>query len=330
MNILDRKMKGTDLRDRIYSVLTAFSWLTFAAVALLLVIIVAVGIGLAIACIVSKETPETVSRFIDTLKITNWDWVAMTIAGFSLLYACLTFNSQRNTEMNTQKINLESQREIFKDFIRHYYRNLVIITAVEQKLDKRFDTCYPSQEHILKLKIDIEDLHPSAFYNKVDEYNSVHKLQMLISNFNTECDVAVLHLCDPQVISEAKQRDINTLKFKMSYLAQKTVETMTTICGEVDFGPIADTIRKSYNEKPSDKAPESERKLYDEATRFASSADNRALFENIGDYFISAIFNGDKDEFLTHIAFDIYMERFGRNSQGSEKIMIIPFTNTRH
>lgn len=165
----------------------------------------------------------------------GWDWVAVGIACLSLFYACVTFNSQRNTEQNTMKITPESQREILMDYCRHFYRNLVIICAIENKLAEQFDSYYPSEEHLLKLKADLDDLHPAAFYNHHDRYRAIQELLVKMRNFNTEVDVAKVHLCDRHVDHDSKRRDFATLKFKMGFLTEKTYETLCKLWPNEDW-----------------------------------------------------------------------------------------------
>lgn len=165
----------------------------------------------------------------------GWDWVAVGIACLSLFYACVTFNSQRNTEQNTMKITPESQKEILMDYCRHFYRNLVIICAIENKLAEQFDSYYPSEEHLLKLKADLDDLHPAAFYNHHDRYRAIQELLVKMRNFNTEVDVAKVHLCDRHVDHDSKRRDFATLKFKMGFLTGKTYETLCRLWPNEDW-----------------------------------------------------------------------------------------------
>lgn len=313
-------------------------------------IVVAILIGVIFYEMSAVSRKKITDEILKNTLLKDWDWVAIIIAFVSLVFALLTYNSQRNTETNTMNISLESQQEILIDLIRHFYRNLVIISAIEQKLGGRYDTHYPSQEHILKLKVDIEDLHPSAFYNHVEQYKFMHELQMKIANFNTECDVAVMHLCDQHLITAAKERDFKTLKFKMAYLAQETYNTIAKIYGkevkeedkeknkgkkESETKYILDAkldeeirkhIEKQYNEepKPGDINFVEKKRMYDDAKAFSTETDSY-YFKDVNCFFVKQFYPQEKHIFLSRINFDIYMEMFCPNGQGSEKIMIIPF-----
>lgn len=310
------------LRPGLFVTLTWISWL-----------LLIVTIGLLVFGIVKIINDEPIapwfSSTVQTLHIGNdsWDWIAVSIACISLFYGCITFNSQHQTEKNTMKITPESQRQILIDYIRHYYRNLVIICAVESKLGNRFDEYYPSEEHLLKLKVELDDLHPAAFYNHSDKYKAIHKLLTLMRNFNTEIDVATSHICDRNVWKEAKKRDFATLKFKMGLLAENTFDTINAIWPktlENNFkevkSTLTDALGRDYNKI---ELPEAIEKM--------KNVENKMpYFKNEKTFFTKTIFSS-KDEieqFLFKLNCNIYAEIHAKNSNGfdnSEKIFLIPF-----
>lgn len=183
------------------------------------------------------------------LHIESWDWVAVLVAVMSLFFAGITFASQHETEKNTMKITPESQRQILKDLIRHYYRNYIIILALERKISGRLRDYYPSEEHLLKLAVNLDDLHPAAFYNQVENYQRIHNLMMMMRNFNTELGTVTKHLCSPDVPEEAKLRDFATLKFKMGMLAQRTYEAILTMWPDKSWAAYIKEMREACEKR---------------------------------------------------------------------------------
>lgn len=172
----------------------------------------------------------------------KWDWVAMIVGVVSLAVSVLVFRSQTKTEMNTAKVSKDTQVGLLIDYIRHFYANLVVVNAIKIKMGDEFDTQYPSQEHILKLAIDYEALHPEAFFRHKDEYNTIHDLLLLVRNFNIEVDVANLHLSSQDVATVAKRRDLNTLMIKPSILCDRFYDAIYEIDGMPKPGKIGSWI----------------------------------------------------------------------------------------
>lgn len=157
---------------------------------------------------------DYVSRLAHDGGFDLWDWLAILIAFISLVIAWLMAVWQKRTERNTMKITKEGQIGLLVDYVRHFYTNLVVVASVSEKLDGRYATHYPSQEHFRKLTVDLEVLHPEAFFHSKEKYELVHKLLVLLRNYNIEVDVAEEHICSPELLAEAKERDFNTLLFK--------------------------------------------------------------------------------------------------------------------
>ena len=153
-----------------------------------------------------------------------WDWAAIIIAILSLFIALAMAIWQKRTERNTMKITKEGQIGLLVDYVRHFYTNLVVTVAVTEKLGGRFSTHYPSQEHFRKLALYLEALHPEAFFHSKEKYEVVHKLLLLLRNYNIEVGVAEEHVCTRSVIAEAKDRDLNTLIFKPELFCKSFID----------------------------------------------------------------------------------------------------------
>lgn len=316
--------KARQTQNGIFAALTLVTWV--------LLIVTIVFLGSAMYYYITGQPIEPVfKKVITTLHIgdNTWDWIAVSFACLSLFYTCLTFNSQRKTEQNTKKITKDSQREILIDYVRHFYCNLIIICAVEAKLDKRFDDFYPSEEHLLKLKVDTADLTPdsAAFSNHLDEYKAIHELLLKVRNFNTEVDVAVMHLGSRDVFPPAKQRDLDTLKFKMGYLTQEIVAAINTLWPDNQDENIA--VVKSLIERTGESRNQnahSQREAY--SKRFGTTY---PYYSNNKSFFVSGLFTtaAERAAFFRQLNFNIYVEIMAANVDGSDKIFMIPFKNDR-
>lgn len=160
----------------------------------------------------------------------SWDWVAFTLASISCLVAGAMAIWQFRTERNTVKITLKGQVELLSDYVRHFYANLVITEAIKTKHENAgLMTCYPSEEHFLKLQADTDPLHPEIFYRNIEKYNSIHNLLVILRNYNLETEVACKHICDRVVPTEAKERDYKTLEFKPNLIAKRVYDCIANI-----------------------------------------------------------------------------------------------------
>lgn len=151
----------------------------------------------------------------------DWEWIAAFLAVVSLAVAVGMAYWQYRTEKNTMKITPEGQVGLLMDFIRHFYANLLVTQALKCKLAGKYESHYPSEEHLRKLAVDTEALHPDAFYSMKEKYNSIHELLLLIRNYNIEVGTAENHLCSPTIPVRFKERDFSTLVFKPGLIAQK-------------------------------------------------------------------------------------------------------------
>lgn len=171
---------------------------------------------------------EIFNDFIHNLRVgeNTWDWIAILAAITSLAIAAMTYISQRTTEKNTTKITSDTQLGILTDLIRHCYRNLVVIHAMKAKIEGSYSTHYPSEEHFLKLKIEIDS---SAFLNLSDKFQAVHHLSLLTRNHSIEVGVFLDHFKDRFLSEDIKRRDLASLEMKMDTLIHRIYDLMLLI-----------------------------------------------------------------------------------------------------
>ncbi len=306
--------------------------------------------------IMKSEAPQRVVTIAERLGLDIWDWIAIIIAVASLLVAILAAWWQHKTEKNTMKITEEGQFDLLVDYFRHFYANIIVVLAVYHKLDKRYETHYPSEEHFRKLTVELDVLHPEAFFHSKDKYNSIHNLYLLIRNFNSECGVAEEHICKKNIFIPAKERDINTLIFKQDYFVGRFSDCIRELCMPEKKRKKA---RKKENKKAKEKAKEkAETKWQQYITRAHDDILKRAfernkLFEDqeltsqqkaerlkglikekkipnfwshvSSSNFVNILFPNDSEIFTDLLNYNIWCEINGKNSQGYDKIFILPF-----
>ena len=134
------------------------------------------------------------------------------------------------TQGNTQRISLQAQKGLLEDLVRHLYRNLVVTYAIKSKMKHfGYNNVYPSEEHLIKLKVPIHNIHLEAFYSDDMHYKKINELYLQLRNYNEEIEVSLKHFCDSQMSEKVKERDFGTLIFKPGFLAKNIL----TILAEV-------------------------------------------------------------------------------------------------
>ena len=106
------------------------------------------------------EVPESVHQLVEAIlmedrtPVSDYDWwtigisfFAFVVSAFSLYYAWLTYNSQEKVAKNTQQLNSKSQYKIMIDMVRHLYRNLVCMLAIENKMRMSKYKINPAEIH---------------------------------------------------------------------------------------------------------------------------------------------------------------------------------------
>lgn len=305
-------------------------WLQIAimVIAILLCIIFALGVYAFVIYHSSRNDSEE-------MTLHKWDWLAFGVSFVSLAFSFATAWSQYQTQKNTAKITPESQKQLLYEYARHFSANLIIISALREMMKGKYRTHYPSEEHLLKLKVDMSSLHPAIFINNLDQYRVICELQVLFRNFNEEIDVAVKHFTNPNLLVEAKVRDLKTFEFKMGYLTKRVLKTLDDIFGgneehkkhKIEMGK---SIQKMLNGRNTDIENKPYPKL-NEAKQFFNKGNwlylqtlPPTIEELLKDLPIEEK-DKEKPDPLRQFNEHIYVEMNGMNDSGSEKIYLIPF-----
>jgi hypothetical protein len=171
------------------------------------------------------------------------DWISLLIgvilsfivSALTLIYSYRTWKQQEVSAIALKEGKIKSgeqQKKIFIDLVRHLYRNKVCICAVRFKLSKTeggLNRFYPSEEHLLKLKMLPEDLRLDKFENMNEHYDRLHQLELLFRNYNTEIEVSLSHLKQPDLAESVKQRDIDVIDLKSGLITKSIVDLMDTL-----------------------------------------------------------------------------------------------------
>ncbi len=296
-----------------------------------------------------------IDTIIERTHLKYWDWIALGVAMASFVISARTLHSQSMTEKNTMRITPESQKALLMDYARHFYCNLLIIYAIDARLNRRYHHYYPSEEHLLKLRTNVDSLHPAAFFNTPTKYDNIHELKFKMLNFNLELEVITKHLTDRNVHPFVKDRDFATLKFKMGFLTQEVAKTIRVLFWDSYYKMTKYTLPKD-NDKTFDEIKnkidnEIDRIVADELVEYIfdktknRNKNNTKMIDALKyfkdhDYYltyndaikgslIKTLFpDGNKDEidrFLQRLNQNIYVEVYGTNDQNSPKICLIPF-----
>lgn len=288
---------------------------------------------------ICTHTSETAAN----TALCGYDWTTLSVAILALItsfaamiYARWTFKSQERTEKhtlatqsNTQRISLETQKGLMVDLVRHLYRGLVVTYAIKTKLEHfGYKEYYPSEEHLLKLKVPVENIHPDAFYDN-KHYTVINKLYLQLRNYNTEIDVALSHFSQREIEVAVKERDLSTLLIKPGFLVENIVDCLCKLYSEGGtpasskdeiYHEVYDTIRNA--------ARDNQVREHGEAWSY-----DFVPYENEKSQFITKLFvhtsgSNAANEFLQLFNADALIE-CGHNENDSEKIYMIKYANNK-
>ncbi|MFI3287405.1 MAG: hypothetical protein R3Y61_02915 [Rikenellaceae bacterium] len=230
------------------------------------------------------------------------------------------------------RIDKMCQRKIFADIVRHFYRNKICISTMRAKYivasQEGTKFCYPSEEHYLKLNVLPDDLHLEKYYQKGKTFDLLHKLHVLMRNFNVEAEVALAHIKEKETPYTTKLRDFATLDFKCGFLTQKICEVMAEIWGwdnEKTSEFVWENITKPHRSNIEDNAsaPEPSQALQTTAMEYRKEERTRDwYFTKPKKSEFEVISPKNKDIFAEMLTKDIAIE-LSCNSKGDEKIHIV-------
>lgn len=304
-------------------------WLIYAALAacvILCLYIIAFVISSSIQVHSEYTAGQPESETIKSLYLDKWDWVALFIAFVSLIIGVATAISQWQTQKNTMKITPESQRQLLYDYARFFYMNLIVFNALRAKLNGQLDQYYPSEELITNMKVDFGNFHPAVYFNNMKHYLLISELQTKFRRFNAKLDITLTHLTNKSLIIQAKERDLDTIDFYISYLMETVWRTINQMFGE-------SYKRKALNAKRIREIIASQLYLSSQIADIEKAekyfSENQLILPNFSQRIIRSIFYGADPDQIEKMLYEtnlhIYLEMIGKNDSGSDKIFLIPF-----
>lgn len=142
------------------------------------------------------------------------------------------------TEFKKDRIDKECQYSLFKDIIRHLYRNKVCSIAMRMKYNREIanseSLVHPSEEHYLKMELLPDDIHVEQFYRDDTKFAAMHHLALLLRNYNIEIEVAQKHIADQHIPAPTIKRDFSTLDLKPGLITNSLIGKMKEIWPSLD------------------------------------------------------------------------------------------------
>ena len=252
--------------------------------------------------------PWTISAFIVSFLSLAVAIPAAVFAYKSMVYAKKTLTSQEQTERNTYRLEPEVQKDLLIEMCRHLYRNMVCSYTLGEKMRQSNYLTYPSEEHLMKMKVNLEDIHDELFYKQEAEFFAISKLYVLLRNYNAELDIICEHFRSRSLDVATKRRDITTLLAKCGILTSKILDFIDSVWPGQAVAPVREQIENEWH-GPKDVLPQHKGGFMAYATR--------------GTVYTERLFPGaDADRFLAYFNEDVRVE-MGRNEEGGEKIHMI-------
>ena len=182
-----------------------------------------------------SDTLSVIAGNTDPLKVLNVDvemgnfgigFFSLIIGILGAVFGWLAYRFSKKTADNVVRMTAENQIALFNDMIRHLYRNLVCILTVGhiQSSDEEHNS-YPSEEHLLKMKMLPEDtIHLEKYNDNKRIYTVMHELKLLLRNYDTEIDVCLTHCKERGFAQKELLKDMGVLMFKPFYLIARIAE----------------------------------------------------------------------------------------------------------
>ena len=216
---------------------------------------------------------------------------------------------------------MDEQKALLFDMIRHFYRNYVVSLTLGVKLEAEKDgnrfTGYPSEEHLKKLMVNLNDIHLNLFFKENKNHELMNKLYVMLRNYNIEIDVICEHLKSQAIDYATKDRDLHTLTFKCYHLTGE----ITKLIGKIWYNNDEHAFEKNARQRIID---EQEKNRKDNADKTKYYPNEFTLDIPVDSYYLKTLFSNDQEQFLADLKQDVIIEA-GKNKSDSPKIHIIPF-----
>lgn len=189
----------------------------------------------------------TTFSLIVSMAAAYWAWIAAKATSKTVRAI-----EQETEELKKRQINQKFQKKILSDLLRHLYRNKICISAIRLKLGSKengYNHYYPSEEHLLKLRVLPEDLRLDRFDNTPDYYDELHKIELYFRNFNIEVEVTLEHLKTMTLSDQIKRRDLDVLEMKTGFLTKEIFNLMNRMKNPITSDDVKELLTKESDNK---------------------------------------------------------------------------------
>lgn len=167
------------------------------------------------------------------LHLDMWDWFAIIIATFSLLFNVLTWWSQDQTKENTTRLDTKDYREMLISSYYNIVRNTLNIYSLMEYLKDKYQNYYPSEVCLLKLKLYLFDTSEISLQNIPNCYYGIfQRFSEICYYFNIHVDTTVKHLSSKNISVDVKMQDFEMIKRMNWQVAWELMKAIDFICPE--------------------------------------------------------------------------------------------------
>lgn len=205
--------------------------------------------------------------------------LAFIVGVFAAIFDWNGFRASKRTADNVVRVSEDVQIAQFNDLIRHFYRNMICSLGISiRQINGNQHNGYVSETHLLKLKTLPEDIiHLEKYNTDRNLYTRMHEMKLLLRNYDSEIDIALMHFKDRQIQTESMLDDFDNLLFKPFYLISTIVklekEVFPKRCFDIESSPLAQAIFIIISEH-FNKLSDNIDKLADKTIPLAASAIN--------------------------------------------------------
>ena len=162
---------------------------------------------------------EFIKEIATRFYLKDWDWIAVSIAFFSLIVAFIsimiamrTLKSQRQTEKNTMPIiNMKIQEFLLNELFLKLFDGQLMITALWYLLNDKKYELYPSEQILEKIKMPVTHIHSELFYKNYKSYRTIAGLVDMVNEYNIAITTLNNHLHDNAINKEILYREFSNL-----------------------------------------------------------------------------------------------------------------------
>lgn len=184
-----------------------------------------------------------IERIAELLHVSEWDWIAIIIALISLgiaiasmIFAKRTLKSQRQTEINTTPIIKSSIQEfLLKEILVKVFDGYMRLTSLKYLYNKEKYKSYVSEEKLMDLKIDTNNIHVELFFSDEVKYRCMQGLLDITKAFNSRIDVCISHFKDSQINASLLENEVTRLINKSANIVSTWNMVMSLVYDYNDF-----------------------------------------------------------------------------------------------